>query len=88
MPIDLKLEGNLHKAISWKTILGIVENMADPVVHVPLEVMGFVDYGRVIKIGKWWKVIPIAHYPHLVEEALLTGLGQITYNDVFIGDSL
>jgi hypothetical protein len=48
----------------------LVKTFWDPVIHVPFKIMGFRDYGEILWIGKWNKILPIQHYPSEIENNL------------------
>jgi hypothetical protein len=54
----------------------LVKTFWDPVVHVPFKIMGFTEYGKKIWIGKWYKALPIQHYPEEIEKNLLKKFGK------------
>jgi len=54
----------------------LVKTWNDPVVHVPLKAMGFVDYGTIVWIGKWWRLLPLQHFPEQVEKNLFEKFGE------------
>jgi hypothetical protein len=53
----------------------LVKTFWDPVVHVPLRLMGFTEYGKKIWIGKFYKVFPIQHRPLEIEKNLTYKFG-------------
>ncbi len=58
------------KKLCTKDRLTLVKTFWDPVVHVPFVIMGFVDYGKKIWIGKWNRIAPIQHDPDEIEDNL------------------
>jgi hypothetical protein len=65
---------NVKKLINNRQIL--VKSFWDPVVHVPLRIMGFTEYGRKIWIGKWNKIISIQHRPDEIRNNLFDKFGK------------
>jgi hypothetical protein len=53
-----------------KDHLLVVGAFWDPVIHVPFVSWGYRAYGKKVRIGRPWRILPLQHYPAQVERNL------------------
>lgn len=72
--LSLEFNNKIKKVLKDRLIQVITRN--DPVPHLPPWLFGFRHCGEKIRIGKWYRLLPIQHLPAQVDRALVEKFGE------------